>query len=101
DRVFVRDVHHRPVRKDFFHGQEENVPFIGAVEIVAHEKAAAQEVLAELDNLCVGQLPVAHLDGIEPRIIEHVVVIVQVNRLFDTPGVNPSEAAYGGGKVGH
>jgi len=42
---------------------------------------------------------VSHFDGIEPRIIEHVVVIVQVDWLFDTPGVNPGEAAHGGGKM--
>ena len=71
----------------------------GAVEIVAHEKPAAQQELAELGDLGIGELPVAHLDGIEPRIIEHVVVLVEVDGLLGGAGLDAGEAADGGGEV--
>ncbi len=53
----------------------EDVPLIGAVEIVAHEETAAIEELAELGDLVIGQLPVAHFHRVEPGVIENIVVL--------------------------
>ena len=66
DRVVVGNVDDLPVREDLLHGLDEDIPFVGAVEVVAHEEAAAQQVLAELGDLLLGQFPVADFDRVEP-----------------------------------
>jgi len=82
DGFGVLEFHDRAVGEDLLHAVDEDRPFHGAVEIVAHEKPAAQQELAEFGDLGIGQLPVAHLDGIEPRIVEDVVVFVEVDGLL-------------------
>ena len=55
---------------------------IGAVEIVGHEEAAAQQVFAQLLGLRVGEAPFADLDGVEPGPVV-VVAVVEVDGLLD------------------
>ena len=45
----------------------------GAPEIVEHEEAAAQQILAERLGLGVGQFPVAHFAGCKPGPIVDIV----------------------------
>src|SRR5208283_2877984 len=77
------------------HTVEKVFPLRFAPEIVTHEEAAAQKIFAELLHLIVGQTPLAHLHRIEPRVVEGVVAIVEVDRLFDGTNVQPGEAPYG------
>ena len=53
-----------------------------AVKIVAHEESAAIQELAHLLDLDVGELPVPHLNRIQPGIVEHVIAVVQIDRLL-------------------
>ena len=99
DGVVLGDVHDGPVRKDLLHGVHENFPFVGGVKIVAHEEAAAQQELAEFGDLRVRQFPVPDFDGVQPRVVEHVVVIVQIDRLLHGARVNARQPVDGGGQV--
>ena len=99
DGVLVRDIHDGLIREDLVHGEDEDVPFVGGVEIVAHEEPPAQEELAEFSDLGIGQLPVTHLDCVEPRVIKDVVVQVQVDGLLDGARLDTGEATDGGGEV--
>ena len=62
DRVGVGDLDDLPVGKYAVHGGDETGPFLCAVEVVAHEEATAQKILAELLDLIGGQIPVTHFD---------------------------------------
>ena len=64
DLVGVLDVDDRTVREDPLHAVGEHLPLVGAVEVVAHEEAAAQEIFAQLSGLRVGEVPVTHLDAV-------------------------------------
>src|SRR5271167_3919428 len=57
DGVFVIKIHDLPVRKDFLHAGDEVIPLDGAVKIVHHQEAAAQQKLAYLAGLTVGKVP--------------------------------------------
>ena len=46
-------------------------------------------------GLCVGQVPFAHLHGIEPGPVEHVVAIVQIDRLLDGAHMEAGQPADG------
>ena len=87
------------VGEDLLHGVDEDFPLVGGVEIVAHEEAAAQQVLAEFGDLRIGEFPVADFDGVEPGVVEHVVVSVQIDGLLDAARADAGEAADGGGEV--
>src|ERR1017187_10209968 len=99
DGVLIGDVHNGAIGEHLLHAVDENFPLVGGVEIVAHEESAAHEEFAEFDDLGVGELPVAHLDGVQPGVIEHVIVFQEIDGLFDAARVNAGEAADGGGKV--
>ena len=64
-----------------------------AVEVVDHQEPAAQQVLAQLRGLLVGQVPLPDLDGIEPRPIEHVVAVLEIDGLLDGARVDDAQAA--------
>ena len=98
DGIAIGDLHDGAVGKDLFHAGDEDVPLVSAVEIVAHEEAAAEEVLAHGGGLGIGQIPVAHLDGVEPGPIVNVAVI-EVKRLLDGAHVNAGEPAEGRGEM--
>src|SRR5690606_32581173 len=46
----------------------------GAVEVVHHQKPTAQQIFAEPRSFLIVEMPAPDLDGIEPRIIEQIVV---------------------------
>ena len=75
DGVFGIDFDNRPVGEDLAYAGFEERPLHRAVEIVAHEEAAAQQVFAHGGRLGVGQLPVTHFHAVEPRAIVNVAVI--------------------------
>src|SRR5579862_1569403 len=56
----VFNVDNGPVGKNTAHPGEEDIPLVAAVKIVAHKKTAAQQKIAQLGGLRVGQVPVAH-----------------------------------------
>ena len=93
DGIGIGDFHHRPVRKHQPHAFVESIPFFGAPEIVQHQEAAAQQIIAQLLDLAIGQLPIAHFARAEPRPIVDVVAIVQIHGLFDGPHRDASQAA--------
>jgi len=99
DRVGIGDIDNGAVREDLVHHGNEGVPLVRAVKVVAHEEAIAQQKLAELGDLGIGELPVPDLDGVEPRVVENVVILIEVDRLLDGFGVNAGQAANGGGQV--
>ena len=66
DRIRGGDIHDGAVGEHLFHAGWKDVPFDGAVEIVAHEEAAAQQVFAHGPGLLVGQVPVAHFHAVQP-----------------------------------
>src|SRR5258707_12145760 len=93
DLVFVFDLDDRPVGKDALHAFRENLPLHAAMEVIAHEKSTAQQVLAQSFRLRVGQVPMAHLHSVKPRPMENVVTIVEVDRLFDGTGMDACQPA--------
>src|SRR5258708_2980510 len=64
------------VRKNALHAIGEHFPLISAVEVVAHEEAAAQKVFAHLGGLRISEIPVANLDAVEKRVPKHFVAFV-------------------------
>ena len=94
DRVVVGNVDDRAVGKHLVHAGEEGIPLDGAVEIVAHEEAAAEQVFAHGLGLLVGQVPVAHFHAIEPRPIVNVV-IVEIDGLLHRAGADARQPADG------
>ena len=68
-------------------------PFPGAVEVVDHQEAAAQQILAQLGRLCVRQIPVADLDGVQPWPIEDIVAVVEIDGLLDRARVDRGQPA--------
>ncbi len=96
----IRDIDDRFAGQDLLHGVLEDFPLVGAVEIVAHEKAAALQVFAETFDLVIGQFPVADFDGVEPGIVEDVVgLVVEIHRLLHAARVDARQAADGGGEM--
>src|SRR5262245_24235469 len=66
DRIGRVDIDDGTIRKHAFHRGVEDLPLILAPEIVAHEEAAAEQILAQFRGLRVGKIPVTYLNGIEP-----------------------------------
>src|SRR5205814_184926 len=62
-------------------------------EIVAHEEAAAQQVFAQLLSLSLSQLPMTHLDCVEPWPIEDVVSIIEVDGLLHGPDMDSRQTS--------
>jgi len=57
------------------------------------------EELAHLFHLTVGELPVADFDRVKPGVVEDVIAIVEVHRLFDGANVDAGESPECGGDV--
>ena len=74
---------------------DEFSPFGIAVQVVGHEEAAALDVVAKFSAFLFGQAPFAHLDGIDPREIESVVIVVESHYLFDRTDIDTRQAAHG------
>ena len=94
DLVGIFDVADRIFRKRFLNAALEFEPFILPVKIVRHEEAAAQAVFAEQLSLCIGESPLADLDGVEPRPIVGVAFL-EVHWLFHAACVYAGQAAHG------
>ena len=98
DGVVVGDVDDGAVGEDHLHGLFEVGLLFGAVEVVGHEEASAEEVVAEFFALGFGEAPLAYLNGVEPGPVVDFVAVVEVDRLLDGAGVDAGEAADGGGE---
>src|SRR5450631_2567887 len=59
DGVFVIKIDDISVGKDLFDAGGEVIPLDGAVKVVDHEEAAAEQEFTELFRLLIGQVPVA------------------------------------------
>ena len=75
------------------------MPLVRAMEIVAHEEPAPQQKIAQLGRLRICQIPVPHLDAVEPRPIVDFVAVVQIHRLFHRPRMNAGQTAHSLGKM--
>jgi hypothetical protein len=92
----VGQVNDGAIGEDALHAGEEDVPFVGTVEVVTHEEAATEQEVAEFGGLLVGQFPVADFDGVEPRPVVNFVPIVGVDGLLDGAHVDAGKTADGG-----
>ena len=77
-------------RKDAAHTAHEGLPLPAAVEIVEHDEASAQEVLADTLNLRIRQIPVPRLDHVKERVVEELR-LVRVNVRLLGPRVDGGE----------
>ena len=98
DGVGVLKFHDLAVGEDAVEALGEDVPLLIAVEIVAHEEAAAEEEFAEEGGLGIGEIPVADFDAVEPGPVV-LEAFVEIDGLFDGAGVDAGEAAEGLGEV--
>ncbi len=98
DGVGVGDVDDGALGEDLFHGGFEVGLLFVAVEVVGHEEAAAEEVVAEFCAFGVGETPLADLDGVEPGPVVDLVAVVEGDGLLDRTGGDAGEAADGGGE---
>src|SRR6185369_6108526 len=71
-----------------------NLPLVVAVEIVAHEESAAQQVLAHQSHLGVGQVPVAHLHSVEPGPVV-LEAFVEIDRFLHAARMQPGQSPDG------
>ena len=64
------------------------------MEVVGHQEAAAQQVLAQARGFDVVQVPAADLDRVEPRIVEDRVVrdLEHASLLADLDAREPADA---------
>src|SRR6478736_1285953 len=74
DLMVVGDLHHLAVREHAAHGLHETLPLQRAVEVIHHEKAAAQQVVTQPGGLLVIQVPAPHFDGVQEGIVEQLVI---------------------------
>ena len=70
---------------------QEALPVGGAVEIVHHQEAALQQIIAQALGLLLGEGPGLDLDGVDQRIVEDVVA-VEVDDLLVASGVDARQA---------
>src|SRR5579862_6404874 len=91
--IRVLNIDNGAVRKYARHAGFEDFPFGRAMEIVAHEKSAAQQILAHLGSLLLGEIPMPDFDAIKPRPVEYFIAIVEIHRLLDRARVNARQAA--------
>src|SRR5947208_14041991 len=91
NRIAVRNIFDRAMRENALHCRKEDGPRLGSVEVVAHKEAAAVEELAHLLYLTVCKLPVAYLNGVEPGIVEDIVTVIEIHRLFHRANVHARE----------
>ena len=64
------------------------------MDVIGHEESAALNVFAQLGALFRSQSPLAYLNGVDPRPVEHVVV-VETDNLFGGANVDAGEAPHG------
>src|SRR5207249_1571407 len=95
NRVLIADLDNRPVREYELHALFEPPIFLGSPEIVEHQKSAAQQVFPQRVGLRLGEFPIAHFAGAQPRPVVDIVAVVEVYRLFHGPHVKTREAAEG------
>src|ERR1017187_671682 len=93
DGVFVVNTHNRPVRKNAAHAGDENLPLVRPVEVVAHEKTAAQQEIAHFSRLLVRQSPMPNFDAIQPGPVVNIIAVIQIHRLLDGAGLDAGQAA--------
>ena len=89
--VVVAQILHRPIGQHLAHSGHEAVPVGGAVEIIHHEEAALEQVFAQPLRLRIGERPVCHLHGIDPRVVEDLVA-VEIDDLLDGAHLDAGEA---------
>src|SRR5581483_5889310 len=82
DRIVIGNFNDSAVGKNPFHALVENTPVDSSPEVIAHEETAAQQVLAYSLGLGIRQIPLAHEHRIKPGIVEDVVFVLNIDRLF-------------------
>ena len=79
------------------HGVTEEFPLLGAPEVVDDEEAAAQQIFAEAGGLGIGEVPPAGLGGVDPGVIEEV--LIGEAQMAGVAGVEAGEALDAEGEV--
>src|SRR5437868_9330004 len=92
-RVF--QLRRNSIRKNPVHAELKVPPLVGTPEVVDHKESAAQKIVAELSGLSIGKIPLPHLHGVEPRPVEDVIVIIQIDGLLDRARVDARQAPDG------
>ena len=91
--VVVGDLDDGAIGENHAHAGYKHLPLVGAVKIVGHEKAAAEQVIAKNVRLMLSNAPLADLHGIEPGPIVNFVAIVEVDVLLNRTRVNARKTA--------
>ena len=64
------------------------------MEVIDHQKAAAEQIFAQEFCMIVGEVPMADFDSVNPGPVEDLVGVVdQVDHLFGGSGVDAGQAA--------
>ena len=92
DRVLVSEIDDWPIREYAIHALGERLVVAFAEQAVAEEKAAAQQVLAELRRLLVGELHGTGEPGDEKRPVESIVAVLEIDGLLDGAHMRACEA---------
>ena len=100
DRVGIVDIDDRPVGEDTAACFPRSGPILRVPQKSSSmRKPPRSRYSRKLLGLRVGQLPVAHLAGVEPGPVVDVVAVVQVDGLLDGAGVEARQPAEGLGEV--
>src|SRR6202035_5428137 len=87
------NVYDGPIGKHFIHAGDEGVPFPGAVKIVAHEKAATIQKIAQLGGLQVSKVPMTDFNRIQPGPIIDVIGVFGSHRFLYGTRLDTREAS--------
>ena len=90
--MVVRQVDDLAIRKHAAHAFGESFPLVAAEEAVAEQEAAAQQVVAQLVGVLVGEFPESWQANDQVGPVEHIIAIFQVHRLLDRAHVDGGEA---------
>src|SRR5258708_3307479 len=82
NRVLVRNLDNLPLRENHLDSLLEHLPLVETVEVVGHEKPAAQKILSKNFGLFGTQPPLADLDCIQPRPVVHAVAVLHHHALL-------------------
>src|SRR5689334_1748079 len=91
DRIGVVDVDDLALRENFLDSLEEYLPLKCAVEIVHHQKSAAQEKFPELRRLLIGDRPMPDLHRVHRRPVVHIVGAVEIYHLLHGARVDAAQ----------
>ena len=94
DLVAALEIFNGPVGQHLAHAVHKVLPILRAVEIVDHEEAAFEQVLAQPFGFGIVEGPGLHLNGVDPRVVEYFVG-VERDDLLGGAAVDAGETVHG------